>query len=314
MNRLSKLLDKLYVKQWSIGIAQADIRDIIRNKAFETELKWIPLKNKNKFYADPFIFKSANEQFSILYEEYDYDNQYGKISLFSIDKNCKVTLSKTLINSSSHLSYPFIFFEDEKMFIFPEASESGKLSGYHFDYDSKEVKFKADILNLPILDSTIFKHNGKYWLFGTMLGNDSNNKLHIYHSESLWGPYLPHKCNPVKDDLSSSRPAGNIIEVDGELYRPAQNSQNYYGSSITINKIKHLCEEKFEEEFFMSIAPQNKSFRHGVHTLNSAGNKIVIDGLGKRFLPFTQVNTFLKKNLTRKYTWLKRKQEKKSYS
>ena len=298
MNFLSKIIDKLYLKQWSIGILDVSIEDVIQNKKIEKDFTWVPINNNHQFFADPFIFKSKVGGYSILYEDYDYNSQYGKISMGTLDDNNNVIATKAQIDTKSHLSYPSIFIEDGTMYVFPEAAASEKLSCYEYDYDTNSINYKADIINLPLLDSTILRYKDKYWIFSTMKGYDSNKKLYIYYSENLFGPYIPHTQNPVKNNINGSRPAGNIIEVDGILYRPSQNSGKHYGSSININKIIFLDENKFIEEYYMTITSDKTShFSFGIHTINHIDNLIVVDGLRRTFLPFTQIYTFIRKKL-----------------
>lgn len=298
MNFISKIVDKLYLKQWSVGVADIRIEDIIRNKKIGKAFTWAPVNNNFQFFADPFIFKLSTGEYSILYEEFDYNKQYGYISQFTLNKKNEVNSTKVQLDTKSHLSYPFIFFENGIMYVFPESCASGKLSCYQYDYNSQTLNFKKDIINLPLLDSTILKYQNKYWIFGSMRGVDSNKKLYIFYSENLFGPYIAHSQNPVKNSLTGSRPAGNFFEVDGNLYRPAQNSDKYYGSSIVINKILNLSEYEFIEEYFMDISPnKNDYFNFGIHTINSIDNKLVIDGLRRKFSPFIQLGTFLKRTL-----------------
>ncbi|MGH2563168.1 MAG: glucosamine inositolphosphorylceramide transferase family protein [Ginsengibacter sp.] len=180
MNFLSKVIDKLYIKQWSIGIADESIEDIIRNKKIGKAFTWAPVNNNFQFYADPFIFKLKNGEYAVLYEEFDYNKQYGYISQFTLNKKNEVISTKTQLETKSHLSYPFIFFENGIMYVFPESSASGKLSCYQYNDNNQTLNFKKDILNLPLLDSTILKHQNKYWIFSTMRDNDSNKKLYIF--------------------------------------------------------------------------------------------------------------------------------------
>lgn len=294
MNFLSKIIDKLYLKQWSIGIIDESIQDVIRNKRISKQITWTPINNKYQFFADPFICKLESGEYRIFYEKLDYNKQYGNISQFTLNKKNQVVYNKVLLDTKSHLSYPFIIHENGEIYVFPESSANGKLSGYKYDSEKQTLSFEGDIMNLPLLDSTILKHQNKYWIFCTMAGDEANKKLCIFHSENLWGPYTGHKENPVKENINGSRPAGNFIEVDGNLYRPTQNCEQYYGSSINIFKIIHLCENEFVEEPYMSIYPERKGYYNfGMHTINSAGNKIVVDGLVRRFLPFSQLKRLL---------------------
>lgn len=272
------------------------IKEIIRSKKLNKQFQWVPINNKHQFFADPFIL-SINDEYKILYEELDYNKQYGYICQLTVVNN-KIVSKKVMLETKSHLSYPFTFSENDNIFIFPESATIGKLSCFKYNKESQSLTFIKDILNLPLLDSTILKYNNKYWIFSTMKGEDSNKKLHIFFSDNLFGPYSPHPKNPVKDDLNGSRPAGNFIEVDGVIYRPAQNSNNYYGSSISMNKILILNENEFVEENYMTLKPpKNSRYNFGIHTINYIDNLIVIDGLNRRFLPLTQLKTYLKKKL-----------------
>jgi hypothetical protein len=284
---LSKYFSKLFIQQWIIGVARADIKEIIKNKSFDPDIKWFPIESSNDFSADPFVYKTDEGNYGILLEDYSFNDCYGKIALLEIDKNLNETGRKALLDTKSHLSYPFIFFEDNKIYVFPEAGASGKLSCYEYDPVNKSLVFLQDIIDLPLLDSTIIKRNNKYWLFATIKGDSGDKKLYLYFSNTLRGSYMPHPQNPVKTDLTASRPAGNLIEADGLLYRPSQNSKYTYGGSITINKITLLTESDFEEEFYMSINlnSKNKCNRgmHAIHTINSTSDVIVVDGTRWRF-------------------------------
>lgn len=305
---LYKYFSKLFVKQWVIGIGNADIKNIIRNKSFEQNIKWLPVSALDHFYADPFLLRTDDGKLLILFEDFGLEEFYGKLSVMTIDSNFTPLNEKVLLDTNSHLSYPFIFRENGKIFIFPEASHSGKLSCYEFDQIKQSFSFVQDILYLPLLDSSILKLNNKYWLFGTIKGEFSHSKLHIFFSDKLFGPYLPHPENPVKNSANGSRPAGNFIEVDSVIYRPSQNCENMYGESITINKIESLDETHFSETPFMDIIVDSKRYNnskiHAIHTLNSVDNIITIDGIKWIFSPTYQWATYLR---NRRILQLKRK-------
>jgi hypothetical protein len=291
-----KYFDKLFVKGWTIGLGHAKIEDIIKTKKFNPTIKWLKQTSVNHFYADPFFLPSDNDEHKVLVEEFPFDDYYGKITLLTFDKNFTLINKKILLDTQSHLSYPFIFREKGEIYIFPESAMSGKLLCYKYDPQSESLTFLSEIINKPLLDATILKHNNKYWLFGTLSGKDSLKNLHIFFADNLLGPYQPHPLNPVKIDVTASRPAGNFIQIDGTLYRPSQNGDMEYGKSITINKINEISEFSFNEEFYFSIEidkSQNKGI-HTIHTINVSGNTIVIDGGTKKFAPWVKVKYFSK--------------------
>lgn len=299
MNLFYKIADKLFIKQWNVGLAKVDMKHAINTKNFNPDYKWIPIDNIKRFYADPFIFQNGDGCINVIYEDYSVDDQYGKISLTVVDENFKPVLTKEMLDTRSHLSYPNVFTENGKTFIIPESSKSGHVTCYEFDFANKKlVNAKNIIQNLPLLDSTILFHNNKYWLFATKRGENSNSKLYIYYADHMSGPYIPHAANPVKNSLNGTRPAGNFIKANGEIYRPSQNCAEYYGKSVTINRVTVLNEREFAEEPVFEIRPPQKSgFNYGIHTINILEDVIVIDALKRIFMPLEQIKIFLKKML-----------------
>jgi hypothetical protein len=254
------------------------------------------------FHADPFLLKTNDGSVKILFEDFAFDDYYGKIALMKVDEMFNQVDKVILLDTKSHLSYPFIFSENNRIFVFPEAGYSGRLTCYEYDEVNQSLTFLKVIIDLPVLDPTIIRHNNKYWMFGTLIGKDSDSKLNLYFSNELLGPYTPHPANPVKNSLNGSRPAGSFIVVDNMVFRPSQNSENQYGESITIYKVLKLDETGFIEEPYMDlqINPNKKSNGEilTIHTINVIDDTIVVDGTRWTFSPMIQLKNFLKNRPT----------------
>jgi len=300
-----KYLNRLYFKKWTIGICRANINEIIRTKTFDPDVFWLKIKSNDAFCADPFLVQGKNGELGILFEEFPYKDDYGKISLMKINKDLKFKNSKIILDTNSHLSYPFVFSENGKMYIFPESAQTGKLSCYEYSPENETITFVKDIINEPLRDSTILKHKDKYWIFGIIPVDESDYELNVYYSDKLLGPYTGHKNNPIRSGLDGTRPAGNFLLVDGEIYRPTQNCKNKYGESITINKIKELNEHSVEEEVYMKLDfSSEKKYKYrinSIHTLNVINDIVVVDGQIGVFAPLRQMKNsfryrFLKRN------------------
>lgn len=290
------------VMQWNIGLAKGDIRQIIRNKSNNLSFHWLPLKEHeaNKSVADPFIFRTEYGKINLVYEDFSMVdlNNYGKIRLSVLDERFEIISNKEILDSGSHSSYPFVLTEGGKTYIIPESKRRGKVSCYEFDIENKCLINEISIIdNLPLLDSTFFKYNDKYWLFATLGdGQFDHSNLYIYYSDSLFGRYVAHNKNPVKSGMNGTRPAGNVIMVDGNIYRPAQNCMNYYGESITINKITQLDEKEFSEEYYFQItADKTSEYTSGIHTINVLDDIIVVDGIKMVFMPILKIRNLFKK-------------------
>lgn len=301
---IRKYLDRLFFKKWTIGICKGNIEEIIRTKTFDPDIEWLRPKSNSTFYADPFLVQGNNGTYKVLLEEYPYKENYGKISLMTFDKDFKLNDHKVVLDTSSHLSYPFAFTEKGKTYIFPESAQNDKLSCYEYDPKTETISFVKNIIDLPLRDSTIIKYDGKYWIFGTMSDNGLDYKLNVYYSDELLGPYQPHRENPIKNGLDGTRSAGNFITIDGEIYRPTQNCLNSYGESITINKIVELSEVSVVEEPYMTIDlnPNNKNNMrmNTIHTINVLNNTLVVDGKLSTFAPLLQVKNSIKYRLNKR--------------
>lgn len=292
---LSNLYDKLFFKKWIIGIQHIDIKEIIRTKSFNPDIHWFQSKTFGKFLADPFLI-NYNGDISILLEEFSFRLDSGKISLLVLDSTIKQIRYKVLLDTKSHLSYPFMYTENDITFVFPESGQIGKLSCYKLDHENESLTFVKDILDIPLMDSTILKHKDKYWIFG-ILSQSGTYKLHVYFSDSLLGPYSPHPQNPIKCGLNGTRSAGSFIRVDGRLYRPTQNCENRYGESITIQEVMELNEIVVSEKSYLDISIHKKkrhySGMHTIHTINASNNMIIVDGERWDFSPFQQIKKFI---------------------
>lgn len=305
MNRLlSKYIEKLFFKRWIIGIFRGDIKDLIRSKTFNPDIKWLPIRSSDTFYADPFIVNTENGHIKILLEDFSFEKFYGKIALTTLNTDLKQIDHKILLDTQQHISYPFIFTENNRTYVMPEAGRSGKLSCYEYDPLKESLKFVQNIIDQPLYDSSILKHGNKYWIFGTLSEVDivkdiiTDYKLCVFSSDKLLGPYVPHIGNPVKSGLNGARQAGNFIEVDGVLYRPTQNCENQYGESITINKITELNEFNVVEEPYMTIRIDRRNRHnygmHTIHTINAKDDIIIVDGERWTFSPFIQMRTYFR--------------------
>jgi folate-dependent phosphoribosylglycinamide formyltransferase PurN len=242
--------------------------------------------NRNNECADPFILTDNNLSY-LFFEERNLNNKKAHISLQIFDNVNKSQLlkSKKVLEEAHHLSYPFVLKHDDEYYLLPESSQSNKLTLYkteNFPYDW--VNFRTIISNRMVYDPTLFKHSdGCWYLFCTAKEKgdySSNAYLHIYYSEDLLaGEFKPHPANPIYKDVRISRMAGNIISLNGKLYRPFQVCSPSYGSNMNFAEIVNLSKVKYEE-IITSDAPifKNTNFKNR-HTINISDNFIVTDVL-----------------------------------
>ncbi len=136
------------------------------------------------------------------------------------------------------------------------------------------------------VDSTIFKYNGKYWLFTNIVENDGapiSDELFLFYSDTLLnGTWIPHPLNPIISDVKYARSARNVFIYRGRVYRPSQNCSVHYGYGMQIREILKLTKLEYEERQVQSIHPNWERDLISTHTLNTDHKITVIDALTKR--------------------------------
>jgi len=264
---------KFMIDSWKIGLIEDKIGYYAFNDS-KTKIKWFESNDKNVFFADPFLTKQG-EDFIVFFEKFNHNDNRGMISRFLIDKNKKISNEIEVIRDKNHYSFPYIFEENNKLYILPEQMSKNLVEIYEIDKNSGKVLSKKIILdNIKLSDPTIFCYNSKYWLFGTVNGIE----LMAWHANEIFGTWTEHKNNPIKIDISSSRNAGRILYNEEELIRFSQDCSKDYGSRIAINKILELSEINFLEETIGYIEPKNEwDYNEGLHTISFTNNYIVID-------------------------------------
>jgi hypothetical protein len=267
--------DLFRAEQWNIGIADQPI-DKIANQGLQ-QVHWLPSAGRNRFKADSFGVYFREHRF-ILFEDYDYRKAIGRI--LACDENGNTF--DCFPESAHHLSYPFVFVYDNDLYCIPESFEKNQVDLYIWQNDRKTFNFFKTILSgTQLTDPTLVQIGELWWLFCTERAR-SNFALSLFYSNSPFGPFKAHANNPVKWDITSSRPAGNIFCHEGKWYRPAQDCGETYGSRIVIHEIESISPEVYRERKTNVIEPF-APYPDGVHTIAQWGDKTLVDGKRFRF-------------------------------
>ena len=271
---------RLFRQNWNIGVVRAPVAVVAglegaqaQRDALET-MDWMQ-EERGVFRADPFAVPAAGGGIDIYYERLAWSEGRGTIDAMTYDQS-GFGGERALMRRPHHLSYPFTMQLHGEWVTIPEQAEARTVRTFPVPFDDAGTDVLA---GEPLLDSTVVRHAGHFYLFATKLGQDENGALYLYHAFDLVGPWTPVSSEPVKVDRGSARPAGQIFSHGGELYRPGQNCARFYGESIAVNRIISLSPNGFEEEQVAEIrAPANSRYHDGLHTLSSCGGFTVIDG------------------------------------
>ncbi|HEU4578661.1 MAG TPA: hypothetical protein VFS67_10420 [Polyangiaceae bacterium] len=275
---LEKLWELLFhVEVWNVGIAAESLEQILRQARIdEASVTWCGAHSPGNFIADPFSYVQDGKA-CVLVE--DYVDGKGRICTLSDSLVPERVGLSVDLDLPYHMSYPCIFTEGGETYCVPETYQAGHVSLYK-RAGRQWVLVRTLLEGKPVVDPTLFKHEGRYWLLFTLQDDGAwgNQKLYAYYADSLDSEWKPHLLNPVKCDIGSTRPAGSPFVVNGVLYRPSQDCSQTYGGAVVINELRRLSPSEFVELEAARIEPmKNGPYPAGLHTLNPMGEQAVFD-------------------------------------
>ena len=271
-----------FLEYWNVGLIDASIDSVI-SKGHAASVRWLGPKRPLHYLADPFALPEVPGW--ILCEEYSHRTGLGWISALPLgDGGVSAPRRLAPFDRGTHRSYPFLFTADGAIYCVPESAAERRVELYRaVSFPDRWQRVSTLVEEFPALDTSVFFHEGRWWLFCTSADAGGEHKLHAWHAAALAGPWQPHRLNPLKCDVSSSRPAGRPFMAGGSLYRPAQDCSRTYGGAIVVNKITRLTPSAFAEEPAGRIEPAAASgYGDGLHTVCPFGSATIVDG--KRFV------------------------------
>lgn len=268
----------LYTEKWQTGLVKTRAANLISDLGYiidNEDVKWIKTDDRDRYFADSFALKDDG-RLLLMFEDYNYKLRKAEISsVWFSEREDSISEVVQVLAEPWHLSYPFLFREEDNIYCMPESLHHGSVELYRFDVISgKLVHHKTLLPGIAAADATLIQHQNRWYLFFTP-AHATNVELNVWHSDSLDDPFEPHELNPVKADIANARPAGPFFMLDGKLYRPAQDCSRTYGAQVIINEVKLLTGKEFLEMPVSTLSPP-KGFS-GLHTISFAGDYLYFD-------------------------------------
>ena len=194
--------------QWNVGIVDKPIHAFLAPD-FKPDVHWIPEPAKNRFVADPFAIAAQDGSLTLLVEEYDFDTAKGHLSVTDWRQNSPPVAFRRMMGHAVHLSYPYTFEHDGSVYCIPEMSQANRVELFRaVDFPMQWERVSTLLEGFDAVDATVFRHEGRWWMFCARTHQNQWIKLYAFHAEQLTGPWRAHSANPLKTDIRSSRPAG----------------------------------------------------------------------------------------------------------
>lgn len=233
----------------------------------------------DRFWADPFPVR-IDAKYYVFMEEFLYEAKKAHISVIEMDLDGTWKQPVKVLERDYHLSYPFLFEWRGQLYMVPETKRNSTIELYRcVEFPLKWEFDRVLIDKVQAVDATLHEDDGIWWLFCNIGGREfsSNDELHLFCAKTPFGPWTPHRRNPVKSDVRSARPAGRLFYRDGGLYRPSQDCSVRMGGAIVLNRITRLTPEEFKEESVARIDPTWRKGMIGTHTINATGALTLLD-------------------------------------
>lgn len=271
---------RLHVEWWTVGICDHPIEAVLRQGRLGP-IRWLrpePGAGADAAYwADPFAWPGTGR---LLCEEYaDGSHRPGVIAVLCPgEADGTWRRERILMGDRLHRSYPFTWREGGQVYLLPECLDGAGVTLYRLD-PGGQVEMACVITQLALADASLFAHEDRYWVAGTDVAIGMHDNLCLFYADRPEGPWLPHRGNPVKVDIRSSRPAGTPFHHEGALFRPAQDCAATYGAAVVVNRVVSLTPERFLERSVLRLTPDRAGMLpDGLHTLSAGDRRTFVDG------------------------------------
>ncbi len=242
---------------------------------------------RDRFWADPHVLL-RQQRYYVFIEEFPFRPNRGYLSVMEMEENGTYTMPRRILEEPYHLSHPFVFEHDEQVFMIPESAQNRSVDLYRcVSFPEEWAHCETLLKDIYAVDTTVHFRHGKWWLFTNIReqeGGSGDDDLFLFYSDTLQhGQWKAHPGNPVVSDVTRARPAGNIFEHNGKLYRPAQDCSIRYGYGVRIQEILKLSESEYLEREVVFIQPNWDKNIIATHTFSKAGCLAFGDALEERW-------------------------------
>ncbi len=245
---------------------------------------------KARFVADPFMTEH-NGEFHLFFEVLNSKREKGEIGYARSHNMKEWSYGGIVLKERFHLSYPYVFFHEGKMYMLPECADSHEVKLYKATAFPLRWEYAATLIRSkkrypPLLDPSIVHHEGRWYLFSNAR---KVHDLHLFSADDLLGPWNEHPQSPILNASPHfARPGGRIVKDGEALYRYGQDGIPNYGSKVWAFRITELTAHSYREEEVPDgpvIGPGQEAWNNrGMHTIDAHQQKngrwiALVDGL-----------------------------------
>ena len=233
------------------------------------------LKEPTTIVADPFLFIKDDTLYLFYEDKKMYHN--GVITMIKTSDLMHWSDPVTVLKEPCHLSYPWVFEENGRIYMIPETCSLNSIRLYEANENLTKFSYVKTILTdsreyadgFSFSDTSIYKKDGYYYLM-TTINDGETNILRLYISDKFDTGYMEHPMSPICSNNNYGRNAGSLFKYESRLYRVAQNCEKRYGDNVNLLEIEEMSPTVYKERSVKDdILPTSVSFyREGGHQFN----------------------------------------------
>ena len=232
------------------------------------------------WWADPHLFRHGDSNY-VFFEEMDIDVRRCHLSVARLTYDGQAADVATILDTGTHLSYPFVFGIGDEVYLIPETASQRVVQLFRAtDFPTAWTHVKDLLVGVDLADTTVHFDGRRYWLFSNSRSHgtvDERDQLNLFHADELTGEWQAHPLNPVVTGVDRARMAGAFIR-DGEvLYRVSQYGAKRYGYGINLYRVDRLDETGYAETIVGRIRPTAGAPWLGCHSLSHLHGVTVLD-------------------------------------
>ena len=193
------------------------------------------------WFADPLLF-SDNGKTWLFVEAFNRVAKKGEIGYFEIIDGKAVNF-KIIIDTPTHMSYPFVFKYQHEYYMIPETGAAHYIALYKAKvFPGEWVLDKILLDNVVYRDSTIIPgENGHFKVLSYK--QEGTNRFNLKNTFTVFDLDINQKklekVSEFKDSKQCNRPAGPCFENGGKHYRVAQKCNRAYGEAMFLYEINN---------------------------------------------------------------------------
>ena len=176
----NKMFTSLFRTRWTLGFCEMSLNDVL-NPEMSVDIKWLKHNFHDRWFADPFILDVTPDEIILLVEEYYDPIKRGRISRMIVDRTSfRIRHLDTILELSTHLSFPAILRYANNIYIYPESGKSGELVLYNYDSENGSVQRSRILCKGELADAILTSTLGDWVMFATEVPYHNGRVLNLY--------------------------------------------------------------------------------------------------------------------------------------